>query len=232
MFSAHLPSTPPPHRFSSHPGLSLPIIDVIQPQIVPPAWGAPWKSSSLCLLNFKDSFQKIYLVAIKMGMCLQALFHIHSQEYGTSPSSICVQGRRASDLKLGENLQALTCYYWKAALGVWPGQLFKAGWCRHSAFSLPGQGTLDLSTHTERHMCHLGLKAATGTSTRPTTFACCQPAFIPIALPPNKELLAVKTHPNPVFLGFTQAVSTIWSWSIPSLIWLYLLNYQHSECLK
>ena len=49
---------------------------------------APQESSSSCLLNFKDNFQKTYLVTIKLSLCIQALSHIHSQEYGTSPISM------------------------------------------------------------------------------------------------------------------------------------------------
>ena len=76
-------------------------------------------------------------------------------------------------------------------------QHIKIGQCRHSTFSLPGQGALGLFTHTGSHKYQLGLKAATGT--RPTTSAYFQLAFIPIILPPNAELLTVKTHPDPSF---------------------------------
>lgn len=91
-------------------------------------------------------------------------------------------------------------------------QHIKIGQCRHSTFSLPGQGALGLFTHMGSHKYQLGLKAATGT--RPTTSAYFQLAFIPITLPPNTELLTVKSRPEPIFLVFTQAVFTMWSWPI------------------
>ena len=233
VLSAHLPSTP-------HPNVSLLIQDwpcqshtsfshiLSLPHECPPG------SSSSCLLNFKDNFQKIYLVTIKLSLCIQALSHIHSQECGTSPISIQVQERRASDLKLSENCKtwhiqqqelpksSFTCLTWS--------QHVEIGQCRHSTFSLPGQGALGLCTHTGSHKCQLGLKAATGT--RPTTSAYCQLAFIPISLPPNTTTDCKNPPWSCLFDIHTGLLHYVILAYILSNVWLHFLNYQHSEHLK